>query len=167
MQQDPKQVKEFICGVASYIGRGGTLGALNGYSPAELESLFSIGHEFYVQGRFTNAMQVFAFLMESSHLDRRFYFSMAACLQMTGRYTEAIQHYSLASLLDCNDPYATFHTAECLYAMKMFDEAVEAFDLVVEDCQTKDVDLGKRAAHIANVARRTKLTASPETRQSS
>lgn len=153
MNQDPNRAHDYIQAVLTYVIKGGTLGELSDYSERELEVMYVMGTDLYAQSKYEDAAQVFAFLMESNYMDRRFSFSVAACMQVLGRYEDAIFHYTIASLLDCDDPYPTFHTAECMCALKMYNDASQCFKLVEEECTIKNIDLGKRATVMLNKLR--------------
>lgn len=116
---------------------GGVLGDIFEYEDAEYEAVYALSFDLYRQGRYSDALKGFAFLVMVNHMDRRFHLGLASCSQMLQRYEQAVQHYTLASVMDMTDPLPTFHTAECLMALGMVAEAVEALTVVVEQSQTE------------------------------
>lgn len=141
--------------IAEQFSRGVTLGEMVGYDERDLAAVYALGHECYSQGRYSDAMKAFGFLVMHDHWERKYMIAFAASLQMMGQYKEAIEHYSQASVLDLSDPQPTFHTAECMIPLGMLDEAEEALGIVIRQCAGQDehAALGQRAEDLLAVIR--------------
>ncbi|MEC4720734.1 SycD/LcrH family type III secretion system chaperone [Noviherbaspirillum sp. CPCC 100848] len=125
---------------------GGTLGDVYDYNSTDYEVVYALGSELYNQGRYSDAMKAFGFLVIHNQWEKRFVNAYAASLQMCKRYEDALQYYSLASVMDMRDPVPTFHTAECMIALGQLLEATQALEIVVNQCrEEKDAGLKTRA----------------------
>jgi len=127
------------------IAAGGTIGDICEYSEEDYEAVYLLGHNFYSQGRYSDALKAFGYLMTINHMDRRFAFSFAASCQMLKRYEEAVRCYALAAAMDPDDPVPTFHIAECLVSLGMVEEAIGMFEVAIEECGSQHDELKKRA----------------------
>ncbi len=124
--------------LVTHIAQGGTLDTLLERGDCDDEAVYSVGHQFYRQARYEDALRVFAWLVMRNNLERRFIYALAACLQMLGRHESAIQHYLNASLLNPDDPLAVFHACECLIALGRVAQAREGLVLVLELSRTPE-----------------------------
>lgn len=142
--------------IGTLLEQGMTLGDIMDYDERDYEAVYALGHGFYGQGRYEDAMKAFGFLVMHNHWEAKYLNAFAASLQMLGRYQDAIQHYSSASLLDLSDPQPTFHTAECMIPLGMLKEAREALGLVVTQCEgvAERADLGARARAMLDILSR-------------
>lgn len=127
----PQQLAEQI---TNLLAHGGTLGSVYNYTDEDYELLYSLGHSFYSQGRYLDAVKAFGYLVIHNHLESRFANAYAASLQMIKSYEEALTYYSLVSVMDMSDPAPTFHSAECLLALGRVEEAREALGIVLGQC---------------------------------
>jgi len=127
------------------IAAGGTIGDVCEFSDEDYEAVYVLGHNFYSQGRYSDALKAFGYLMINNHMDRRFAFSFAASCQMLKRYEEAVRCYALAAAMDPDDPAPTFHIAECLVSLGMVDEAIGMFEVAIEECGPQHDDMKTRA----------------------
>lgn len=141
----PESLDAFRETTLKFLAAGGKLGDLYQYSDTDYEAVYVLGHNFYSQGRYEDALKAFGFLMTNNHWDRRFVFSFAACCQMLKRYEEAVRCYTMASVMDIDDPVPSFHTAECLIMLGMKKEAAELFAMVIDQCGPQHVELKGRA----------------------
>lgn len=127
-----EQIEELIATVSEAFANGNTLGDLMGYVPRDYESVYALGHRYYRQARYLDALKAFSFLVMHNPLERKFANAQAASLQMLKQYDNAIAFYSLASVMDMTDPRPTFHTAECLIALGRVEEAIDALNIVIK-----------------------------------
>jgi type III secretion system low calcium response chaperone LcrH/SycD len=100
-----------------YLLSGNTLNAALGQSAESEEALYGVGYTFYNQAKYKEAMRIFAYLLTTNHLDRRYYQGFAACLQMQRRHADALKYFGIASMLDLTDPEPVMHSAECYLAL--------------------------------------------------
>lgn len=145
-------VDALIAQVTDVFANGGMLGDLCDYDEQDYEAVYALGHSFYAQARYLDALKAFAFLVMNNAYEKRFVNAYASSLQMLGRYDDAIGFYSLASVMDIADPKPTFHTAECLLAQGRIEEASEALNIVVKQCKAPTLDaLKARAEALLNL----------------
>ncbi|MBS1196637.1 MAG: CesD/SycD/LcrH family type secretion system chaperone [Proteobacteria bacterium] len=121
--------------VGDAVLNGVPLGTIMGYDDKDYEAVYALGHGFYSQARYLDALKAFAFLVIHQPLERRYNNAYASCLQMQKRYEDAIAFYSLATVMDLDDPAPTFHTAECLIALGHLEDAADALSIVVGKCE--------------------------------
>lgn len=117
--------------------QGVTLGDFIGYEEREYAAVYALGHQYYTQGQYTDAMKAFGFLAMHNHLEPKYLMAYASSLQMMQHYQDAIDYYCQASFFDLSDPLPTFHTAECLMLLGRFDDAHTALMTVLNDCADK------------------------------
>ena len=141
--------------IADLMAQGVTLGEMVGYDENDYAAIYALGHECYAQGRYSDAMKAFGFLVMHDHWESKYQIAFAASLQMMGRYKEAIEHYSGASAFDLSDPMPTFHTAECMIPLGMLDEAEEALGIVLNQCEghPQRTELKQNAEGLLSVVR--------------
>ena len=117
------------------LGGGGTLKDVYDYTDEEFDALYALGYNLYNQGKFSEALTAFGFLLMHDQFERKYYKAFGSCQQMLKRYEEAVRNYSMASILDMTDPEPTFHTAECLVALNMPEDAKQALGFVLKDTE--------------------------------
>jgi type III secretion system low calcium response chaperone LcrH/SycD len=83
------------------------------FTNEQLEVIYALGYAHFVQGHYSQALPIFAFLAQYGPTKRHFIYGFALCLQMQGRLQEAINVYSLCGVLfpDCVE--ATQRIAQC------------------------------------------------------
>lgn len=139
-------VENLIAQITEAFSSGGTLGNLVGYDDQDYEAVYVLGHSFYSQARYMDALKAFAFLVMNNPIEKRFANAYASSLQMLKRYEDAIAFYSLGSIMDIADPRPTFHTAECLIALSRIEEGAEALNIVISQCKSAEQDPLKERA---------------------
>jgi type III secretion system low calcium response chaperone LcrH/SycD len=139
-------VDALVTQVTEVFANGGTLGDLFDYDDRDYEAVYALGHSFYAQARYLDALKAFAFLVMNNPYEKRFVNAYASSLQMLERYDDAIGFYSLASVMDIADPKPTFHTAECLLAKGRIEEATDALNIVIKQCKDPALDALKARA---------------------
>lgn len=110
----------------------GTFGDLLGYTQQEMDALYSVGYAHYRNARYQAAHDVFAFLVQHDHLDRRYLHAFAGALQALGKYTEAIKFYGLALGYDIDDASVVVPMAECFARSGDRATALECLDALLE-----------------------------------
>ena len=137
---------------ARLLESGATLSDVLGYSRDTLESVYTLGHRFYKQGRYAEAMKVFGFLVIHDHLERRFLNAFASSLQMLRDYESAIRYYTLAATLDLTDPTPLLHVSECLIAQGRKADACDVLDLVMDQSsETEHAAIWQRATALLSL----------------
>lgn len=128
--------------VRDMMGSMTTIREIKGISDAEMESLYSLGYNFYRTGNLENAERVFQFLVLFDHFNPRYWIAMGALCQMKKCYMEAITAYAYASFLDIKDPKPQFHAAECYLAAGDKANALSAI-AALEEFSPKDTPRGR------------------------
>jgi type III secretion system low calcium response chaperone LcrH/SycD len=144
--QASEEINSLAKDILPLILNGATLGDLKGFEDSSYEALYALGHNFYSQTRYQEAMKIFGYLVMHNHLESRYISAFASSLQMLKRYEEAITYYSLASVMDMSDPVPTFYTCECLLALGHIREASQGLELVIEQSQAPQLIALKRQA---------------------
>ena len=129
--RDPADVDALVQRVNDHLGGGGILGDLFDYNERDYEAVYALGHGFYAQARYFDALKAFGFLVMNNPLERRYVNAYASCQQMRKQYDDALAFYALATVMDIADPRPVFHSAECLIALGRIDEALDALGIVI------------------------------------
>lgn len=102
-------------------------------SNEQVEVIYSVGHAFFVQGKFENALNVFKMLMLYRPFDARNMEAYATTLKRLGRFEEAIPIYAAALFFgDLSDPMPSVHIAECLAAIGRADDSMNMLRPILE-----------------------------------
>ncbi|OZG72687.1 CesD/SycD/LcrH family type III secretion system chaperone [Hahella sp. CCB-MM4] len=109
--------------VESVVNGHSTLGDIKGISDRELEAVYTVAYNLYRQNRNGESEKLFRFLCLYSHLDKRFWMGLGACLQQQQKYEEAVQAYSYMAVLDVENPHPPLHAAYCYLALHDLEKA--------------------------------------------
>ncbi|MBP9693122.1 MAG: SycD/LcrH family type III secretion system chaperone [Alphaproteobacteria bacterium] len=98
-----------------------------GIKPESLETVYAVGHLYYEQGKYDQALQIFQLLSVLDSDNLKFWKAYAGALQMVDRLTDAITAYSFCVYLDATDPEVPFHAGKCYLALGDLAKAQMAF----------------------------------------
>lgn len=113
---------------------GGTLASALDITDDECEALYALGYGMYEQGRYGDALKVFAQLVAYNHLEPRYLLALGGAARMLGRYEDALQQYVAVAVMKLDDPVPLYHSAECLVALEKLPEAAESLELALALC---------------------------------
>lgn len=113
--------------VIQHLTNGATLAEVVGITPEQREAIYTMGHFFYAQGRYLDAMKFFRFLLFYDQFELRAMFGLGCCLKMLGHYDEAQIFLGLAVIVNPSDPVPGVQFAECLL---MTGKKIEAINLL-------------------------------------
>jgi type III secretion system low calcium response chaperone LcrH/SycD len=134
VQTQTDNTSQILEDAMTHLGSGGVMGDFAGLDARDYEAVYTLGHNFYAQGKYLEAMRIFSYLVTNNHLERRFVNAFASSLHMVGGYKEAINYYGIAYAMDPRDSAPTFHSCECLIAMGLKAEAKEGLGLIIRRC---------------------------------
>jgi len=121
-----------------------TIAESKGISDDELESVYSLGLDFYKTGRYKDAETLFHFLTLYSHTEKKFWLAYGAVLQVQRQFDKAIKVYShITLLLDTKWVKPSYYAAECFLAKGDKANAQSAIDHVREFAD-KTTEEGRR-----------------------
>ncbi|MCP3880301.1 MAG: CesD/SycD/LcrH family type III secretion system chaperone [Sulfitobacter sp.] len=109
-----------------------TLSQLKGLSDEHMEAVYMAAYTAYNNGNYEKAQQVFQFLCQFDHLEKKYWMGLGACRQMLRQYADAIEAYSFAMLLDADDPRPPLQAADCHIALGNKDAAVSGLTAAIE-----------------------------------
>lgn len=148
----PTPFAQTVASVEGWLAEGGTLGRLTGRSADELEAIYAQAHGQYGQGRYDEAARLFACVVFHNHLEPRYLYAYAACLQALRRFAEALQYYGMVFVIEPDNPVLKFHVAECMVGMGKLAEARDMLEQVLADCdQPAHATVKKRALALAQL----------------
>lgn len=101
-------------------------------SKESLPALYAIALEFYRNGKYGEAKDIFQLLTISDADDRKHWMGLASCYKMLKEYAEAIECFSMAALLDPHEPMAHWHAADSYFASGKQTEAMVALESAIE-----------------------------------
>lgn len=112
---------------------GYSIAAAMGFSKEKIEAVYTIGYQFFIQGKYEKAMKLFGFLLIHEQSDRRFFIAFGTCLQMLNAPDEAIKYLGIASVWEPSDPGPAVQVAECLLALNRSSEAHDLLKKIDEE----------------------------------
>ena len=128
-EADVARLNEFQEKAMEVLAGGGTLADLRGLGEQDIETIYSIGFNFYNQAKYEQAEPMFQFACLYSHLERRYWMALGNCRQMLKNYQGAIDSYGFAFMLDPKDPWPCIQTAVCYLAQGNKELAGESLSL--------------------------------------
>ena len=120
-------------GIASaFLEHGITPADAKGITEDELEAVYDQLCQRVDEERFSDALELGAFLVTHQPWDRRFVFAFAICLQQLGDHESAARHFSEAYVMDATDSGCAYRIGECMEAMGHRDEARESYKAALD-----------------------------------
>ncbi len=101
-------------GVMDNLAKGARLGNAFGLDEKHLEAVYTLAFGQYQQGRYADALKLFAFITFHDQTFMKAFKGIGSCLQMLGRYQEALLYLGLAIIDDDTDMQMAVQIAECL-----------------------------------------------------
>ncbi len=96
------------------LAHGARLGNAFGLDEQHLEAVYTLASGQYQQGRYADALKLFAFITFHDQTFMKAFKGIGCCLQMLGRYQEALIYLGLAIIDDDTDMQIAVQIAECL-----------------------------------------------------
>ncbi|MEO0317647.1 MAG: hypothetical protein RL404_1324 [Pseudomonadota bacterium] len=109
--------------VLDNLAKGAKLGAAFGIEDRQLEAVYAIGLGQYQQGRYDDAMKLFAFISFHDPTFMKAFKGIGSCLQMLGRHQEALVYLGLAIIDDDSDLQTAVQIAESLVHVGQREDA--------------------------------------------
>jgi type III secretion system low calcium response chaperone LcrH/SycD len=110
-----------------------TLQEVKGFSDADVEAIYSVGHSLYMAARYDEARPVFNWLVLLNPYKGKYWLGLAACQQLMKDYEKALTAYALTAMTSApRDPVPHFHAGECSLAMNKPEDAAKAFAMAVD-----------------------------------
>lgn len=132
-----EEVQKRMIEMAEEFKKGATFGDLQGYTPEEIEVVYSLGYSSYQAGRFDEAEKIFRFACMLAHLEPKYYLALGGALAAQRKYAEAISTYAYVLMLELNNVEAYGCIADCYLALGNAGEAREALEEVVARADVK------------------------------
>ncbi len=101
----------------------------------ELEKIYKEAYEEYLQENYQESSFVFRWLVFFNPFISKFWFALAASLQMEKKYEKALHSYSVVAILRPDDPYSHYYAYICYTALNNYEEANKALELAWLKCQ--------------------------------
>lgn len=125
-------VEDFAEIMENVMKNGKTIGELKGFNKKEMEAVYNVAYSTYNSGDYAKAHQIFQFLCQFYHIEKKYWMGLGSCRQMLKRYVDAIDAYSYAMLLDVNDPRPPLQAADCHIALGDKTKAISALTAAIE-----------------------------------
>ena len=120
------------------LAKGGTLRDAQGLTADDVETVYTIGHTLYTQGKYDDAEPLFAFACRYTTTEPRYWMALGCCRQMMKSYQDAIDAYGFGYMLNAEDPWPAINAAVCYLALSDKDQAKDALSLA-----ERSIALGK------------------------
>ncbi len=124
--------EDFAQIMQNMVQNGKTLSQLKGLSDEHMEAVYMSAYTAYNSGDYEKARQVFQFLCQFDHLEKKYWMGLGACRQMLKQYEDAIEAYSFAMLLDADDPRPPLQAADCHIALGNRDAALSGLSTAID-----------------------------------
>ena len=98
----------------------------------ELETMYAVAYNQYVNKKYPEALQAFTLLLYFDPLEYKYLLGVGGCVQMIGQYEMASLAYLHASAVNQSAPLPFLHMAECLLKLKDREGAREALERSVK-----------------------------------
>lgn len=108
-------------------------------SSNELERIYKEAYEEYLQANYKESIFVFRWLVFFNPFISKFWFALAASLQMEKNYKKALHAYSVSAILRPEDPYAHYYAYVCYTMLNDYEEANKALELAWIKCQKNPI----------------------------
>ena len=152
--ENDEVLRQQMMEVMKDLGEGKTVGALAGFTPDDLEAVYSLGYASYQAGKFDEAEKVFRFVCLFDHLEKKYFFALGGALQAQRKFAEAVPVYASVMLRDVDDMQAYLRLAECQLALGERGEAVSALECALGRPEPADeANRGYRAEAVKALAR--------------
>lgn len=105
-----------------------------------LDVLYSLGYEFFEQGRYEQAEHYFQVLANLNVVDPKYWVGVGAARQMQKKYDTAIAAYSAARLLDHDNqnPEPALQMANCYASLGNTQDALRALEAAEDSAKQKN-----------------------------
>ena len=103
-----------------------------GIGDEELEAMYAVAYNQYVNKKYEEARAAFALLLLFDPLCHKYLLGQASCLQMTKEHELACVTYLMAAAADPTAPAPYLHMAECLLMLKDHEGAKTALEKVLK-----------------------------------
>jgi type III secretion system low calcium response chaperone LcrH/SycD len=124
-------LRERLEALASRVMNGDTTLKIElGIADAELEAMYAVAHNQYMNKRYQEAQAAFSLLLLFDPLEYKYLLGFAACLQMMGQHEAASVTYFTAAAAGPNEPAPYLHMAESLLKMNDTEGAMAALQKV-------------------------------------
>lgn len=125
-------VEDFAEIMQNVMQNGKTIGELKGFNRQEMEAIYNVAYNTYNSGDYAKAHQIFQFLCQFYHIEKKYWMGLGSCRQMLKQYANAIDAYSYAMLLDVDDPRPPLQAADCHIALGDKTKAISALTAAIE-----------------------------------
>ncbi len=122
-------------GVVDNLAHGARLGSALGLDEQHLEAIYTLALGQYQQGRYADAMKLFAFITFHDQTFMKAFKGIGCCLQMLGRCQEALLYLGLAIIDDDTDLQTAVQIAECLIHVGQHDDAKQLLKRVSRELE--------------------------------
>lgn len=97
--------------------KGQTLKDLRGFDDAQMETIYSLGFNFYQTGRYEDAEKVFKLLTLLDYSEVKYWLGFGAVQQAQRKFDQAVKSYAMGMMIDMHEPRLAYHAAECYIAL--------------------------------------------------
>jgi type III secretion system low calcium response chaperone LcrH/SycD len=122
-----------------------------GLSEDTFNGFYVIGSEFFNDGKYEEALNVFLLLTNLDHLVFETWLGLGICWQKKNNPLEALRAFSMASLVNFTHPAPHIHSAEIYLSIGEKELAQETYKMIFSQCNKEQMKNYK--AHVHNLKR--------------
>ena len=116
MAEISEQFKEMAINAVKGSLAGEPLKIARGISDEELNAVYSLAYNYYMTGRYDEALKLFKFLVMFDHMSQKYWTGLGSVYQVMKRWDEAIAAYAQAMIFDVSRPKPIYYAALCYFA---------------------------------------------------
>ncbi|MBL0422962.1 hypothetical protein JI739_21680 [Ramlibacter sp. AW1] len=116
----------------AFLYHGVTPAQVAGITGEQLEAIELLAGGDHAAGRYDEAMERWAFLVQHDPWERRYQVGLAHTLQQLGQWEAAGRFFAQALVSDATDALCAYRAGECLGAMGDLDAARDAFETAIK-----------------------------------
>ena len=95
-----------------------TVREMKGITDEEMNAVYTVAHNFYTTGRYTDAETIFKFLVAFDHTNEKYWMGLGAVHQAQKHFKDALAAYAnVVGNMNIENFKAAFYAAECFLAL--------------------------------------------------
>lgn len=111
-----------------------------GISKTTIQTIYEIGSDFYANGEYKEALDVFQALNHLDHSSHVTWVSLGVCLQQGKEYHQAIYAYTMANVTNAEDILPYLYSCECFFALGNPVQAKKSLKLALYFKELNQID---------------------------
>lgn len=121
--------------ILAELEKGKSLQEATGITPSMQEEMYIIAHDYYEQGKYTEALALFQMLARLNPNSFRFIYGLASCYHQMKDFINASLGFYTALGLEPLNPMPAFYLGDCFLNLESPADAERFFDMTIAICE--------------------------------